>query len=543
LEQSLLETIGKAAKQQKEAFIKLPLRTKLVILTGLLGGTLVILVLVYAAGTAEYDVLYKGLSKSDAASILEWLKKEKVPYRLEGDNAIEVPVEKIGETRISLAAQGIPSGGGSGFELFDNQGISTTPFVQKVNYQRALQGELARTILSLQEVESARVHLAMPRHRLFEKDRIKPTASVMVTLKPGRRLSSSQVDAIVHLVSSSIVGLAPERVSIVDQRGELLAGPGGLGSEGRKIEDKALALKNKYERQLEVRVREALAKLVGEHGVEVSVSAEIEVSKNEATQEKYDPDSAVVRSEQRVAESHDGTTPQVGGVAGARGNVPGPDGKPQSVKTSMAVSREKGNKERTVLNYEINKTITHTTSTPLNIKRLTVAVLVDKKSLAGQGGKEAGVDRLKEIVKRMVGFEAARGDEIDVMVAPFKAEPAAREIEPSFYRTPWFWKILQYAALLILAAVIFIVMVLPGLRAARHLPSIEVLGKPVAELEASIEGQSGNTIEKAEANGRNAQIPERELAGMYGYQKGEVSNYVTQNTDQAAEVLRTWLSE
>ena len=264
------------------------------------------------------------------------------------------------------------------------------------------------------------------------------------------------------------------------------------------------------------------------------------MSVTEATEERFDPDSTAVRSEQRVVESHDGSTPSTGGLVGARGNVPGPDGKPQGA-TTTTVARQRGNKEKVVTNYEVSKSTRHTTSAPVEVKRLTVAVLVDKGALEA-GTTDVTPERLKDVVKRMVGFSAARGDEIDVMVAPFKTSEQEEEESVPFYAAPWFWKILQYAVWLILGTLIFVFMVLPGVRAAKKLPTIQIWAKPVAELEAAIgDGKEDKTGGEGKAEEKSEEGDQ--AGGLALSNRDRVLAYISDNTDQATEVLRAWLQE
>ncbi|BCL60615.1 hypothetical protein DGMP_13080 [Desulfomarina profundi] len=255
-------------------------------------------VLIFQARTADQQLLYANLSISDASSVTSWLKARKIPYSLKhGGRDIWISADQIYQTRLDLAANGLPSGEGVGFEIFDKQSFALTDFVQKVNHTRALQGELSRTITSLGPVESTRVHLALPEKRLFKSQQKKATASVIITLVPGRKLDEKQVQGIIHLVAGSVTGLEPDNVNIIDSNGVIL--------ESLKEKDRdnllpvdMLTYQQELEHRLEMRAQDLLDKTMGKDHAMVRVTASLDFSKNEKTQELYDADDPVIRSEQ-----------------------------------------------------------------------------------------------------------------------------------------------------------------------------------------------------------------------------------------------------
>ena len=275
--------------------------------------------MMFWAGRPDYQVLYSDLTMEDSAAIFQRLKESKIPYQLSADGkTILIPRENVYEMRLELAAQGLPEQGSAGFELFDDTKLGMTEFLQNVNYQRALQGELARTIGRFDEVESARVHLVMASRSLFVEEQEPATASVILKMRSGKWLGKEQIQGIVHLVSSSISGLRPENVTIVDGNGKMLAGfPDKSGMAG--VTSDQLAFQEKVEKNLETRVKTMLEKALGPERAIVRVSADIDFQQHEQTEERYFPDNRVIRSEKRLNENASGTAQM---ARGCRGRFP-----------------------------------------------------------------------------------------------------------------------------------------------------------------------------------------------------------------------------
>jgi len=308
-------------------------------------------VIIIQSQTATQQLLYANLNETDAGSVVNWLKGQKIPYQLKNDGKnIWVPADKLYETRLELAASGLPSGGGVGFEIFDKQSFALTDFVQKVNYTRALQGELARTISSLGPVEATRVHLALPEKRLFENQQKAATASVIVTLKPGRTLDKDQVQGVVHLVAGSVTGMNPENVKVIDASGKELSITKKEDSD-QSLSLDMLAYQQEVEQRMEARALNLLDKTLGVDKSMVRVSATLDFAKVEKTQELFDADDPVIRSEQQQQEIS--SSQSSGGVPGVQSNLQG--NAPEQTKTGPSSSKN----SRTT-NYEISKTISKT---------------------------------------------------------------------------------------------------------------------------------------------------------------------------------------
>ena len=311
--------------------------TALLIGAGALVVSAMIVFLLFNKGP-EYNVLYSNLSAEDSGAVIEKLKEMKVAYSVNG-TTISVPTDKVHETRMELAGEGLPQGGGVGFEIFDKTSFGVTDFVQKVNYKRALQGELARTISQIKEVEAARVHLALPEKGVFLDEQKKARASIILKLKPGKTLSQGQVSAIVHLAANSFDNLRPEDVAVVDTTGKMWT-KGSEEESATHLSASELEYKRSLERDLETRVQTMIEKAVGPNKVVARVSAEVDNKRIERTEETYNPDGQVVRSEHRNKENSVGGVASLGvpgglsnlqdaaqGQARAEGHPPSPTGR------------------------------------------------------------------------------------------------------------------------------------------------------------------------------------------------------------------------
>lgn len=467
----------------------------------------------------DYHILYSNISQSDAGLIVQRLKEMKIPYRADS-SSISVPADKVYDIRLQLAAQGLPQGGGVGFELFDKTSFGTTDFVQRLNYTRALQGELARTIMSLSEIEQCRVHLVMPQKSLFAHERETPTASVLLKLVKGRTLSQSQVQGIVHFVSSSVEGLNPKNVNIIDDSGELLTQKAddivGLSSS-------QLEYQRKYEKMLETKVMDMLEPVAGKGRVKVKVSADIDFSKVEKTEERFDPDSQVVRSEQKNTEKS--APAGAGGVPGVASNIPGR-------ATQIISSQGQSEKTNETINYEINKVTSHVISPSGEIKRLSAAVIVDGTYVAQSGSKEKkytarsaeDMKYYEEIVKNAIGYIADRGDEIKVTNIPFeRSEPVDEMQEGIKDYLPAIIKIAKYFTPL-LAMVLFFIFVLR--------PLMKTLATPMA-----LQSKPESTSSQIQIQGG---LNEHE---KIDFSRGKLIEWAKQNPNQAADMIKTWIKE
>jgi len=430
-----------AAPQKKNIFQLIQqwsLSRKIATLAVLFVSIALFAVLIIQARTANQQLLYANLPMGDASQVVTWLKNQKMPYTLKNNGRdIWVPADMIYQTRLDLAGNGMPRGGGVGFEVFDKQSFALTDYVQKVNHTRALQGELARTISSLAPVESTRVHLAIPEKRVFKKLQKKVTASVIVTLVPGKSLEKKQVQGILHLVAGSVPGLENDNVKVIDSNGMVLETE-KKADESQVFSADMLAFQQEVEQRMEMRVQELLDRTMGRDNGMVKVSATLDFAKVEKTQEIFDAEEPVIRSEQVNTETAGGAT--AGGIPGVESNLQGNALGQSGVTTGNSVN------SRTT-NYEISKTIAKIVNPVGTITKLSVSVLVaDTVELDADGNPTSTTPRtaeelqsLQDMVSTAIGLVPERGDLINVISMPFVApdtefEVAEQIVENSVYQ-------------------------------------------------------------------------------------------------------------
>ena len=481
---------------------KLTLGKKIALLT-LIGSTILGFIFVMTwAGRPDFRVLYANLNPEDAGAILTKLKDQKIQYQISSNaNSILIPGERIYEIRMELASQGLPQGGGVGFEIFDNTKLGMTEFVQNVNYQRALQGELCRTINGFAEIESSRVHIVMPSKALFIEEEEPATASVVLKVRYGRLLSKDQVQGIVHLVSSSISGLNPENVTVVDNKGKMLAGFKDKSTMGMVSSDQ-LEYREKVERGLENRIKTMLEGALGPGRAIVRASCDLDFRRQEKTEELYKPDNKVIRSEQIFNETSNETEIGPAGIPGVFSNTNVPAG--EAKKTIPGGSLKFQKQDKTV-NYEIGKVISHTVEPIGKINKISVAVIVDGtyKNIKGEDGEQESqylprtieeMAKLENIVKRAINFDAKRGDELEIVNIPFETSEMA-EGEESIIEEGRLSNLKQYTffikyiflSIILLLCFIFVVRPLVAWLTSSSIGSMEMLNqlpKTVEEIES-----------------------------------------------------------
>lgn len=387
-----------------------------------------------------YGVLFANLSDQDGGQIVNTLQQQNIPYKhSETGGAILVPVSMVHDVRLRLASQGLPKGGLIGFEVMENQKLGISQFAEQINYQRGLEGELARSIQTLASVRAARVHLAIPKQTAFLRDEMKPSASVLVSLHPGRALEALQIAGIVHLVSSSVPQLNPANVSVIDQDGTLISQQQDpLKNAG--LDANQLKYVKEVESQYMKRLEAILEPLVGKTNFRAQVAAEVDFSQIDQVAETYKPNpatEAAIRSQQ-TAEAGQGNPPAVG-VPGALTNQPpvpatAPITNPQVGGASGSANQNNNFTRNATINYELDKTVRHTRGTPGVVKRLSVAIAVNHKKGPEKDGKPGKavpptaeeLKRINDLVREAVGFNQGRGDSINVAAASFvPPEPEA----------------------------------------------------------------------------------------------------------------------
>ena len=367
--------------------------------------------------TPDLQLLYANLSEQDASAIVDNLKSQNIPYELSNQGkTIRVPANQVHEIRLKMASEGLPEGSDVGLEIFDKTSLGMTDFIQKLNFQRALQGELSRTIKTLDAVDHARVHLVIPKQTLFIREKPKGKASVTIKTKAGKTLNEKQVQGIVHLVSSSVEGITADNVAVVDVKGNLLSGSQETNA-GAARSSSNYQHKRRVEQELEKNILAMLEDALGQGMIIARVTADLDFEKNDQTEEIYDPDSAVVRSSQTASESVVGATP-TGGIIGAQAQLPAGQNEGGTGTSGQPSKRDKNNQ---VQNFEINK-ITRVVSKPTGtIKKLSVAVMINGVIAENDAGEEEyqprtqeDVDKYTQIVQSAVGYNQERGDQIKV---------------------------------------------------------------------------------------------------------------------------------
>lgn len=400
--------------------------------------------------TPDYRVLYSNVSDQDGGAIIGALQQMGIPYKIsEGGSAILIPGGQVHEVRLRLASQGLPKGGLPGFEILENQKFGSSQFLEQVNYQRALEGELSRSIQSLSAVESARVHLAIAKPSVFTRERQQPSVSVLLNLHPGRVLATEQVSAIVHLVSSSIPNLPVKNVTVVDQHGNLLSAPKN-DAEENGLNPSQLKYVQELEQNYARRIEAILTPITGPSNVHAQVTADLDFSRVERAEETYKPnnhtaEAAAIRSEQK-SESLSISQAE-GGIPGALSNrPPAPAEAPIEVNAQAGQATQTGkttptdSRKESTTNYEVDKTVSHIRQPTGRINRLSAAVVVNYRSQLDEEGNLVStplsaeeIEKITDLVKQAIGFNEARGDTLTVTNSQFNLP------EETFEEIP-FWK-------------------------------------------------------------------------------------------------------
>jgi len=432
-----------------------------------------------------YGLLFSGLDPSDSSAIVQRLDTQNVPYQLKADGAeILVPQDQVTKLRLELAGEGIPSGGSIGYEIFDRaDALGTTNFVQQINQIRALEGELARTIRSLKQVRSARVHLVMPKRELFSRDQAEPTASVVLVLQ-GSTLDKEQVSAIQHLVSSSIPGMKANNVSVIDNKGNLLArgADGGDGQDSANMED----MRRSYETRLTRSIEDLLAQTLGPDKVRAEVNANLDFNQVTTNTENFNPDGQVVRSTQTVEENDSSNEKQQDNNVSVANNIPNP---PASQAGAGSNSQSQNQRNEETVNYEISKTTQVEVKQSGNVKRISAAVLVDGTYTTDTNGNQvyaprpqAELDQIATLVKSAIGFDEKRGDVVQVVNMQFTApdQSAAAPFEIMGFEKQDLMRIAELLVLSLIAVLVLLLVVRPLLNRLLALPGVAQPGLALA---------------------------------------------------------------
>lgn len=489
-----------------ENFLAWPAKNKIALLAVLVVSILGMYLLMVWINKADYQVLYSSLSEEDAGRIAQELQGRNIQYELRTSGTIMVQSDKVYDLRLELASEGLPQGSGVGFEIFDKTGFTTSEFVQKLNFRRALEGELSRTVSSLSTVQKSRVHLVLPEKTLFAFQDKKPEASaaVFVTLGQGRKLNSSEVDGIVHLVASSVEGLSSENITVLDNKGNLLTKPSEDGVMA--LSSTQMDYQHSYEKNLTNKIMSILEPVVGKGKIKARVSASFDFTQSERTEEIFDPDGVVVRSEQKSSEKTISGGSGTGGIPGVASNIPGGAGGGHS-----SSSQGQSQKEDEMVNYETSKTVTRVVQSPVTLERLSVAIIIDgihasqkdsvEKAEEYDIRSEADIKYYEDIVKKTIGFTDDRGDEISVTVMPFKEINSEEIGQVERDIMPIVFSVLRYVVPLLVALIFFFVVLRPMIKSLSKTSPVrqtrmvtapeapEILERPAEPKEITMEKQ------------------------------------------------------
>ncbi len=460
-----------------------PLSRQITIIALVAAAAILIPVLISWATTPSYVIAYTGLSEADASQIVVKLDDNSIPYQIKNNGTILVPSAQVYTTRLLMAREGLPKSSTVGYELFSGNTLGMTEFSQKINYQRALEGELERTIGSLSNVKSVRVHVVTPAKTLLSTDQTNTTASVTIQIAPGQSMDATQVRAITHLIASSVEGLKPENVVVVDGEGNMLAdGSGTVGDPNLATKNSQRTAEQEFALEVQKRVQTLLDKILGPNKSIVQATVEMDWTQREVTANTFEPTSIALRSSQKVNETSSNGASSVGGVPGASTNLPTPA--PTTAASSGAANY---NRTEETLNYEVSQVQSHEIITPGKINRLSVSVMVDNIT------DQAQLDSIKAAVQVAAGLDAARGDQIVVESYAFDRTAAdaltadqAKQAQQDLYMQIG---IAVGAALILLLLLFFVMRMINNLRNASKESWRPVL-RPVAEM-AALQGAEG----------------------------------------------------
>ena len=538
-------------------FGNLPILRQLGLMLGLAASVALGVAVVLWSQTPNYRVLYSGLASQDAAQIADALQKDGIEYKVdEATGAVMVGADQVHAARLKLASQGLPKGTTQGFELLNEQPtFGSSQFMETARHQHALEGELSRTISTLGNVQNARVHLAIPKQSVFVRNREQPSASILVSLFPGRELSEGQVSSVVHLVASSVPNMNAERVTVIDQKGRLLTIP--ESTRGMQLTTNQFEYRRRLEDYYIKRIEDIISPIAGSGGVRAQVVAELDFSVTEETKETYNPAQSAVRSEQTVDEQSGlpGAIPS--GVPGALTNQPPVGGTvtpPVSAPANSlaAVVANNGNAslnstKRATRNYEVDRTISHTQMPTGSVRRLSVAVVIDDKQTVGPKGetvrtalKPEEIVRLTTLVKETVGFNEARGDSLNVINASFNVPPAEMPIpDQPFIERSWVKDLAKQG----LGAVVVMLLIFAVLRPV--LRSLAEKGKSIPA--TPLQQMGGNPELPHMTTGNQLGFPGEAAARSnnnenYESQLASARALVGQDPKRVAQVVKGWVA-
>ena len=501
----------------------------------------------------DYRVLFSNFTDRDGGAIVASLQQLNVPYKYsEGGSAILVPSTQVHDARLKLAAQGLPKGGNVGFELMENQKLGISQFLEQVNYQRALEGELARSIQAVSAVQTARVHLAIPKSNVFIREQQKPTASVLLNLYPGRSMDQQQVSAILHLVASSVPELAAKSVTIIDQNGNLLS-DNSKQTANNNLDPSQLKYVQDYQQNIVKRVESIISPIVGVQNVRAEATADIDFSRTEQAAESYrpnsPPESSTMRSQQSSESYNKGLTPS--GIPGALSNQPpvpatAPIVAPVATAATGSASSAGLMQKDSTVNYEVDKTIKYTQQPMGGVKRLSVAIVINYKSETDKNGKvttkaltETEKVQISDLAKEAMGFNKERGDTFNLVNSPFATPEKEAIVEVPLWKQPDTIQTAKEIGRYLIAAIILAYLFFGFLK-----PTLKKITIRQLEREKQEEKRHKRELEKEEQEEDIIDLTSNAGKQMSGYEINMemAKQLATSDPKIVANVIKTWVS-
>ncbi len=558
----------------RSAFNRLGEQQKIVFIVALAALIAVVVGTVLWSQQPNWKVLFSNLTEKDGGAIVALLEAQNTPHRFGDNGSLLVPADRVHEIRLKLASQGLPRGGLVGFELLENQKFGTSQFAEQVNYQRGLEGELAKTIQSIGSVQTARVHLAIPKPSVFVREEQKPTASVMLNLYPGRSLDNGQIAGIAHLISSSVPQLPMGSVSIIDQNGNLLSQLKSKLTEAG-LDPAQLKYVRETESDIINRVQEILKPVLGAGNFKVQIAADIDLSQNEQTAETYRPNSTPETTAIRSKQSNESASvnQSTGGVPGALTNqppvpatapltqpatgapaAPGKAGKSDQLPGQLesagvsaplnALGQPVSTTKNATVNFEVDKTVRYTKQSIGNIRRLSAAMVINHRKEVGKDGQpvnkplpEAELKQINELVREAMGFNKERGDTISIANAPFTVASKDENALP-IWKDP---ENISYAKdavkyLLIAALVAFLYFKIIK-------PSVDTMFAPPPSADTDVIGPDGTIIRSDGSIGEDGEDDATQVSiDAYGAKLQKARDVAAADSKAIANIIKDWMN-
>jgi len=520
-------------------FNSLPVFRQLGLMIGLAVSVALGVTVAMWSQTPNYSMLYGNLTAKDLSQVTKSLESAGIKYKFEGNGGLLVPSDKLQDARMKLASSSLSPGGVVGYELLDkNQGLGSSSFLLKARYKRAIEGELSQSISRLNFVKSARVHLAIPKQSAFMRKISKPAASVVLNITPGWVVDDAQTASIVNIVASSVPGLEAEQVTVVDGKGRLLSRKGS--NSGMLLSSTQFDYTRKLEERYVKRIIDIISPISGIEGVRAQVVADIDFTAQEQTRESYQPDQKVIRSEQLFKQNSNQSGPS--GIPGALSNQPPAGGNLTAQNTQAAGATSGNNSSRTVRNYEIDRTISHTRQSPITLKRLSVAVVIDYHSIVSKKGKvkreplsEEEMQRMTSLITEAVGLNQARGDTIKIVNTPFQLPEVIKPLpELPIWEQAWALTLIKQ----ILGGLVVLLIAFGVLRPM--LKNLATQGKNVEANYAALP----QTSQSGDLNAGEDQLTLSNQQPPNGQQLMDVaSTMVKEDPKRVAQVLNSWVEK